>query len=150
MMEYYSSLDSKEKDILENYSSRLNQNSSSSHFSPQLSVKTFSSNRLPALQSFTSVLDKPSESEIVPHPEAITSKPPQNLKQKKHKLRKRSAAPRLNGRFYTEKGLNDRHPELKSQMLKIFKLVENHKFKCHQELRQVDFAALKKYFFRLN
>ena len=147
MMEYYSSMDSKEKDF-ENYSSRLNQNSSSSHFSPQLSSKTFSSQRLPALQSFTSVLDKPSESEIVPHPKPVLSKATSTSKQKKTKLRKRSAAPRLNGRFYTEKGLNDRHPELKSQMQKIFKLVENHKFKCHQELRQVDFAALKKYFFR--
>jgi hypothetical protein len=153
-MEYYSSLDNKEREVLDNYSSRLNLNSASTHFSPQLSNRTFASQRLPMLQSFTSALERPPDSEIVPKSSAgqrsEKSERSEKPSKKKAKLRKRSSVPRLNGRFYTEKGLNFRHPELKSQMKKIFNLVENHKLKCHQELKQVDFAALKKYFFRLN
>lgn len=144
MMDYYNSLDSHEKELLENYSNRLNSSASLSAFSPQGSQRTFNSQRLPNLQSFSSVLDKPSHTEIVPKAglSNISEK-----RQKPKKLRKRSAAARLNGKFYTEKGLNSKHPDLSTQVRKILNLVESHKLICHKDLRLVDFKALKKHFY---
>lgn len=143
-MEYYNQLDSYERDVLENYSNRLNSTSKLSLFSPQTSQRTFNSQRLPALHSFSSVLAKPRNTEIVPKPEVQENTDKKTPKVKK--LRKRSAAPRLNGRFYTEKGLNSKHPDLSDQIKKILNLVEAHKLNCHKDLKLVDFTGLKKHF----
>ena len=143
-MEYYNQLDSKEREVLENYFDRLNSSSTLSVFSPQTSQRTFNSQRLPALHSFSSVLAKPQNTEIVPRPELTENTEKRTPRVKK--LRKRSAAPRLNGRFYTEKGLNSKHPDLSVQIKRILNLVEAHKLKCHKDLKLVDFTGLKRHF----
>ena len=143
-MEYYSRLDAREKTLLENYTSRLNSSSSKDLFTPLSTNRTNISQRLPNLNTFSSVLTKPLEQELIPKPEISSASRKPRVKSAKSKKSPRKV--KMNGKFYTELGLNVKHPDLPGQIKLIFNIIEGHKLRCHQDLEQVNFATLKKYF----
>lgn len=128
-MEYYKKLDESERNIYEDYYSRLNRSSNKEGYTPLASSRSNTYNRLPALNSFSSVLNKPVDSELVP--KAARSKPKKISP--KRSAKKKPSPRQLNGKFYTEKGLNVKHPDLPKQLQKVFWLIESHKRGCRQE-----------------
>jgi hypothetical protein len=141
-MEYYNHLDAQEKDLLENYTARLNYSSNKGFFTPMTSSRTVTNQRLPNLNSFSSILYKPSTEELVPRPE-INLKPQKRIIRSKKSQRK----VKMNGKFYTEQGLNVNHPEIQREIKLIFNLIESHKEKSHKDLLMEDFSELRKHYF---
>ena len=144
-MEYFSQLDARDRSTLENYSLRLNQNSSREAFTPMTSSRTNLSQRLPTVNSFSTVLSKPTNEELIPKPEVSSISNPKQRKTPKRKNSRNKL--KMNGKFYNENGLNTNHPELIFQIQKIFNLIDTHKHKFHQDLETTNFSALKKHFF---
>lgn len=143
-MDYYRHLDPREKEIYEGYAARLNNSSSKDFLSPLASSRSNLTQRLPSVNSFSSILSKPKDHELIPRPE--TERAQLKTSQIPSPKRKRSSKPRMNGKFYTENGLNLKHPDLKNQIRKIFNLIEGHQYMCHQDLQMVEFSDIKKHF----
>lgn len=141
-MEYYNRLDAKERNLLQNYAERLNFSSSRENFTPLSTTRTNNSQRLPTLNSFHKVLSKPLDHELVPKPEIL-----RKTRKNKSPKRKSSGKRQLNGKFYSEKGLDLKHPDLPGQIRQIFQLIDSHKLRCHGDLVEVDFSVIKKHFF---
>ena len=143
-MEYYNRLDHQERDILENYTARLNLSASKELFTPITTSRSNFSNRLPNLNSFSNILSKPTSLELIPRPDLTINKSKKKIKTGKRG--KSSDRNKPNGRFYTDQGLNLKHPDLSIQIKKIFDLIEKHKPRCHQDLNDSNFSILKNYF----
>jgi hypothetical protein len=143
-MDYYRHLDPREKEIYEGYAARLNNSSSKDFLSPLASSRSNLTQRLPSVNSFSSILSKPKDHELIPRPE--TERAQLKTSRVPSPKRKRSSKPRMNGKFYSENGLNLKHPDLKNQIRKIFNLIEGHQYMCHQDLQMVEFSDIKKHF----
>jgi hypothetical protein len=144
-MDYYNRLNSTERSAYDNYTARLNQSREAE--TPQTTSRSNLTQRLPKLNSFSSFLNKPKDSELIPTP-LSTSRRSQGLKNRQFsaKSKKKTSEFHLNGKFYTENGLNLKHPALAAQIRKILKLVDKHQTSCHTDLVQTDFTILRRHF----
>lgn len=123
-MEFYSELDSTEKDILCSCLTPVGDDEEVGKFK----------SRLPKLTGFWEAVNKDNDLEIVPVPNEKRKSGVEN-KKSEEKIK-----------FFNAGQLNLSHPHLQSELQKIFNLLESHQITHHPETQISNFSYLKDYF----
>lgn len=123
-MEFYSELDSTEKDILCSVLTPAEKSEDRGKFE----------NRLPKLSGFWESVKKETAHEIVPVPN----------RSRNHELRSKKKNKKI--RFFNSGQLNLTHPHLHDELQKIFNLLKSHQATHHPNTRISNFTYIKDYF----